>query len=126
MSTRKRNAVMNNCALRAAFYRAEAFPEGSFNPEKIAPDKMLGASSLRDKPASSKQAEALYFQSLTNPKKCEYFRFIRSLMRLSSKKGTIFGDTLKERIDTLNELNVLHLKRRWATIKATGITPNIS
>lgn len=38
----------------------------------------------------------------------------------------IFGNTLKERIDTSNELDVLHLKRRRTTIKATGITLNTS
>lgn len=109
--------------LRAAFYRSEAFSDSSFNPGKIELDHMLAKSMLKNKPASLRQAEELYYRSLTNLKKYEYFRFVQALMKLSSKKGTIFGDSLKERLTILKQLRVIRPNVMRANMNVLEIKP---
>lgn len=109
--------------LMAAFGRSEAFSKDSFNPEQIELERMLSNSSLRDKPTSLRQAEALYCQSLTNLKKYEYFRFVQAIMKQSAKKGTLFGESLKGRLRILKKLGVIHPNRARAIVNATDITP---
>lgn len=109
--------------LMAAFERAEAFPKDSFNPAQIELDHMIADSPLKIKPTTLKEAKFLYYQSMTSLKKYEYFRFVRSLMRQDSKKGTIFGDSTGERVDVLRKLGVINPQKKRTSIKVTGITP---
>lgn len=108
--------------LMTAFSLSKAFKE-SYNPARIELEQTLAETSLATKPETLRQAEQLYCRSLTILRMYEYCRFYRALMVQSSKKGTIFGDTLRERIIALNKLGVLHTNKMRASLKATGITP---
>ena len=95
--------------LMAAFDRAEAFGDASFNPALIELEHMLDTSTVNPKPTSLQQAERLYCQSLTNLKKYEYFRFVQTLMKQQSpQKEMIFGDTFNECLTVLAELGAIH------------------
>ena len=110
--------------LMAAFDRAEAFGDASFNPALIELEHMLDTSTVNPKPTSLQQAERLYCQSLTNLKKYEYFRFVQTLMKQQSpQKEMIFGDTFNECLTVLAELGAIHPSVARANINALGIQP---